>query len=99
MTTNDKTRQTHVFSKALNFPMHLVGWTVIAPNIKVEARRPKMGLICAKSQGHHYVIMRLESFGVIRHFLTLLTGKTQSLGNQLRAQPTDLGITILDKNK
>ena len=70
--------------------MHLVGWTVIAPNIKVEARRPKMGLICAKSQGHHYVIMRLESFGVIRHFLTLLTGKTQSLGNQLRAQPTDL---------
>ena len=62
----------------------------IAPNyIKVEAWRPEMSLICAKSQGHHYVIMRLESFGVIRHFLTLLTGKTQSLGNQLRAQPTE----------
>ena len=70
--------------------MHLVGWMAIAPNyIKVEPWRPKMSLICAKSQGHHYVIMRLESFGVIRHFLTLLTGKTQSLGNQLRAQPTE----------
>ena len=32
---------------------------------------PKMSLICAKSEGHHYVIMGLESFTVIRHFWTL----------------------------
>ena len=45
---------------------------------------PKMSLICAKSEGHHYVIMGLESFTVIRHFWTLFNRqhrKPQKINN------------------